>query len=168
MRRARSRLAAATLLTCLVSTSMAAGLVIGQKAPMFALPLRSGGQISLEQLRGQVVLINFWASWCGPCRDEFPALDQIYKESHSSGLVLLGIDEDAYPDDATPFLKDHPVTFPIVSDRDGAASSRYSVDGMPSVVLIDRRGIVRWSHQGYQAGIAKEYRSQVMKLLQEP
>jgi peroxiredoxin len=167
MRPARRRIVVAALLASFVGTCSAANLVVGQKAPGFSLPLRSGGQISLDRLRGQVVLLNFWASWCGPCREEFPALDQLYKDTHASGLVLLGIDEDAYPEDASVFLKDHAVTFPIVSDRDGAGSSRYGVDGMPSLVLIDRRGVVRWTHQGFKLESVGEVRSQVLKLLQE-
>lgn len=167
MKLARRRILFAVLLAGVFGTSSAASLVVGQKAPEFSLPLRAGGQISLDRLRGQVVLLNFWASWCGPCREEFPALDQLYKATHASGLVLLGVDEDAYPEDASLFLKDHPVTFPIVSDRDGAGGSRYGVEGMPTLVLIDRRGVVRWTHQGFKAESVGEVRSQVLKLLQE-
>ena len=149
------------------SPALAAGAV-GQAAPTFALPLRGGhAPMSLEQLRGQVVMVNFWASWCGPCREEFPLLDQIYRKYKGAGFALLGINVEPDSKDADGFLATTPVSFPIVFDRDGAASTLYHVDGMPSTALIDRHGVLRWVHRGFKPGDENEYLSQVRLLLRE-
>jgi|APCry1669189665_1035243.scaffolds.fasta_scaffold00727_6 peroxiredoxin len=142
-----------------------ASVSVGQTAPEFPIHLMGGGELTLSQLRGQVVLLNFWATWCGPCRHELPALDSLYARRHSEGLALLGIDVDSYPEDAKPFLQEHPVTFPIALDPDGRAGARFTIDGMPMSVLIDRRGAVRWIHRGYNAGDEREYARRIDELL---
>lgn len=142
-------------------------LTVGRPVPDVSLPLAKGGQVTLSQLRGQIVLLNFWASWCGPCREEFPVLDSLYREHHEQGLVLIGVDIDAYPEDALPFLKKHPTSFPIARDADGAVSSRFFLDSMPMSVLVDRRGNIRWIHRGFNAGDDREYAVQIDALLRE-
>jgi peroxiredoxin len=151
----------------LASTAHAGSLTVGRLAPEVRLPLAKGGQISLSQLRGQIVLLNFWSSWCGPCREEFPVLDALYRAHHEHGLVLIGVDIDAYPEDAVPFLKKHPISFPIAGDADGAVSSRFFLDSMPMSVLIDRRGTIRWIHRGFNVDDDREYGAQVDALLRE-
>jgi peroxiredoxin len=151
----------------LFSAAHAGSLAVGRMAPDVSLALAKGGQISLSQLRGQIVLLNFWSSWCGPCREEFPVLDTLYRAHHEHGLVLIGVDIDAYPEDAVPFLKKHPVAFPIAGDAAGAVSSRFSLDSMPMSVLIDRRGTIRWIHRGFNADDDREYAAQVDALLRE-
>ena len=141
---------------------------VGQAAAPFALPLRGGNtKLSLDQLRGQVVMVNFWASWCGPCREEFPLLDQIYRKYKGAGFTLLGINVEPESKDAEGFISGTPVSFPILFDRDSAVSKLYRVDGMPSTALIDRHGVLRWVHRGFKPGDENEYLSQVRTLLRE-
>jgi thiol-disulfide isomerase/thioredoxin len=136
--------------------------------PSLALPGRvAGATVSLDKLRGQVVMLNFWASWCGPCREEFPLLDQMYKRYRSAGVTIVGVNVEPDSSDAEGFLAHTPVSFPIAFDRDSAASRLFHVDGMPSTVLLDRRGVVRWTHRGYKAGDENEYLDQIRALLRE-
>lgn len=136
-------------------------------APDFALPARSGETISLDSLKGQVVMINFWASWCGPCRQEMPLLDQMYKRYQPLGFTLLGINVEADTKDAEKWLTNTPVSFPILFDKDNKVSALYKVDSMPSTVFIDRKGNLRYLHRGYKPGDEGEYLNQIRTLLRE-
>jgi peroxiredoxin len=136
-------------------------------APPFTLPSRSGDTISLEQLRGQVVMINFWASWCGPCRQEMPLLDQMYKRYSSLGFTLLGVNVEANTEDAERWLAETPVSFPVLFDKDSKVSKLYDVSAMPSTVFIDRKGNLRYLHRGYKPGDESEYLNQIRALLKE-
>lgn len=133
----------------------------------FTLPARDGSPVSLGTLRGQVVMINFWASWCGPCRQEFPILDQIHRRYRPLGLVMLGINVEPDPADAERFLARTPVSFPILYDRTNAVTKQYGVSGMPTTILVDRKGHVRWLHQAYRPGDESEYISQIRTMLRE-
>jgi thiol-disulfide isomerase/thioredoxin len=141
---------------------------IGQPAPAFSLPLRGGSApLGLEQLRGQVVMVNFWASWCEPCRKEFPLLDQIYKKYKPAGFTLIGVNVEPDAKDAEGFIAKTPVTFPIVFDKDSSVSKLYHVSGMPTTVLVDRKGVLRWVHRSYVPGDENEYLNQVRAILTE-
>jgi thiol-disulfide isomerase/thioredoxin len=141
---------------------------IGQPAPAFSLPLRGGSApLALEQLRGQVVMVNFWASWCEPCRTEFPLLDQIYKKYKGVGFTLVGVNVEPDSKDAERFIAKTPASFPIVFDKDSAVSKLYHVSGMPTTVLIDKKGVLRWVHRSYVPGDENEYLNKVRSLLTE-
>jgi thiol-disulfide isomerase/thioredoxin len=141
---------------------------VGQPAPAFSLPLRGGSSpLALEQLRGQVVMVNFWASWCEPCRTEFPLLDQIYKKYKSVGFTLVGVNVEPDSKQAEGFIAKTPASFPIVFDKDSAVSKLYRVSGMPTTVLIDRKGVLRWVHRSYVPGDENEYLNKVRSLLAE-
>lgn len=162
----RSLLLTALLLA--TPPAVLAGDSIGQPAPSVSLPLRgSDASFTLEQLRGQVVMLNFWASWCGPCRDEFPLLDQMYRKYKSLGFALVGVNVEPSSKDAEGFLGKTPVSFPIAFDKTSSTSKSYHVEGMPSTVLIDRSGTIRWVHRGYKAGDENEYLDQIRTLLRE-
>lgn len=136
-------------------------------APQFTLPSRAGAEVSLQALRGQVVMLNFWASWCGPCRTEMPLLDQMHRRYASLGFTLLGVNVEADTRAAEHWLKDTPVSFPILFDRDSKVSKLYGVDAMPSTIFIDRQGRVRHLHRGYKAGDESDYLNQIRALLKE-
>lgn len=136
-------------------------------APGFALPSRSGDTVSLEQLKGKVVMLNFWASWCGPCRQEMPLLDQMHKRYSSLGFTLIGVNVEANTKDAERWLVETPVSFPVLFDRESKVSKLYDVNAMPSTVFIDRKGNVRFLHRGYKAGDESEYLNQIRALLKE-
>lgn len=164
----RSALAAAA--ACVAPGALAAATAPAGDAvpaPDFELPLRSGGTVKLGQLRGKVVMLNFWASWCGPCRQEFPILDEMYRKYQPMGFTLLGVNVESETKDAERFLAATPVSFPVAFDRENAVSGKYGVSAMPTTLLVDRKGNVRWLHRAYKPGDENEYLNQVRKLLRE-
>lgn len=157
--------AALGLLLALAAPAGAAELMA--PAPDFSLPARDGGTVSLSGLKGQVVLINFWATWCGPCRKEMPLLEQIAKKYGPLGFTLLGVNVEEDSRLSEVFLKDVPVSFPILLDPANGVSKLYDVAAMPSTVIVDRQGRVRYVHQGYQPGDEGKYQDMVRTLLRE-
>ena len=156
-------LLAALLAGCLAGANAAAP----QPAPDFTLKSLSGENLKLSELRGQVVLVNFWASWCGPCRQEMPLLDAMYQRYQKLGFTILGVnvEQDAAP--AQAMLEEHPVQFPVLFDPQSTASKLYNLNAMPTTVLVDRSGNVRYLHQGYLPGYEQKYQQQVSELLRE-
>lgn len=136
-------------------------------APNFALAARDGGQVTLAELEGQVVMVNFWATWCGPCRQEMPHLEALYQRYKDLGFTLLGVNVEEDSSGADKFLAETPVTFPILFDPKSEVSKKYDVIAMPSTVLIDRTGSMRFIHHGYQPGYENEYQAQIRALLRE-
>jgi peroxiredoxin len=136
-------------------------------APQFTLGAKGGGTINLAQYKGQVVMINFWASWCGPCRQEMPYLEDIYKKYNKLGFTLLGVNVEPDSKAADDWLKATPVTFPVGYDKDSKVSQMYAVSGMPSTVIIDRKGNLRYVHHGYKPGDEGEYMNSVRALIRE-
>jgi peroxiredoxin len=136
-------------------------------APQFTLTARSGRDVSLAQYHGQVVMINFWASWCGPCRQEMPLLESIYKKYNKLGFTLLGVNVEPDSQAADDWLKATPVTFPILYDKESKVSKLYDVAGMPSTVIIDRSGKLRMLHRGYKPGDENEYLDSIRSLIRE-
>jgi len=153
-------------LVCVLPGSSPAGAGSAQ-APEFSLPERAGKVISLKDLKGKVVMLNFWASWCGPCRQEMPLLDQMYKRYNALGFTLLGVNVESDTKDAEKWLKDMPVSFPVLFDKENKVSKLYSVEAMPSTVFIDRQGNVRYLHKGYKPGDEGEYLNQIRALVKE-
>jgi peroxiredoxin len=139
----------------------------GGPAPTFTLSSNDGKSVSLAQYQGQVVMINFWASWCGPCREEFPLLDSIYRKYNKLGFTMLGVNVEPDSKAANDWLKQTPVTFPILYDTDSKVSKLYEVAGMPSTVIIDRTGKVRVLHRGYKPGDENEYMDSIRALIRE-
>jgi peroxiredoxin len=137
------------------------------RAPPFTLASRGGRDVSLAQYRGQVVMINFWASWCGPCRQEMPLLEGIYKKYRGAGFTMLGVNVEPDSKAADEWLKQTPVSFPILYDRDSKVSKLYDVAGMPSTVIIDRSGKLRMLHRGYKPGDENEYLDSIRALIRE-
>lgn len=136
-------------------------------APDFALPSRDGGEVRLSELRGQVVMINFWATWCGPCRQEMPLLQQISARYEPLGFTLLGVNVEPDSAPAKAWLEKVPVTFPILFDRENTVSASFGVEAMPSTVLVDREGRVRHVHRGYKAGDESMYADLIRGLVKE-
>jgi thiol-disulfide isomerase/thioredoxin len=138
-------------------------------APGFQLSGRGGKSIDLSQFKGQVVMINFWASWCGPCREEMPLLEDIYKKYKPMGFTMLAVNVEPNTKDADAWLAKlkKPVTFPIAYDVDSKVSKLYKVETMPSTVIVDRKGNVRALHRGYKAGDENFYLTQIRTMLKE-
>lgn len=136
-------------------------------APDFTLPSNQGQNMRLEELRGSVVLINFWASWCGPCRQEMPALEALYQRYNKAGFTILGVSVDDDSAEANKLLKEIPVSFPVLYDTESKVSELYSVQAMPSTIIVDRNGEMRYLHRGYKPGYEDEYRDQIRALIRE-
>ncbi len=136
-------------------------------APDFTLKSNSGENIRLSELRGEVVLINFWASWCGPCRQEMPILSELHDKYKTMGFTVLGVNVEENSSAARKLLKDMPVSFPVLFDNDSSVSKQYDVAAMPSTVLVDRNGNMRYLHRGYKPGLEDTYVEQVRNLIKE-
>jgi peroxiredoxin len=162
--RPRSILAAA-----LLTLSLTAGAAPPTPAPApdFALPSRDGSDVRLSDLKGQVVMINFWATWCGPCRQEMPLLEQLQARYEPLGFTLLGVNVEPDPAAASAWLKGVPVTFPILFDTRNAVAESFGVQGMPSSVFVDREGRVRYVHRGYKSGDEAQYADLIRSLVKE-
>ena len=117
---------------------------IGQPVPDFRLDTPDGGELRLSDFRGQAVVLNFWATWCGPCRAEMPELQSIYDEHAAAGtLTVLGIDEMESADAVNGFIAALALTFPMALDRSGEVAERYGLIGLPGTFFIDAEGILR-------------------------
>lgn len=136
-------------------------------APDFTLESRSGDNIRLEDHRGEVVMLNFWASWCGPCRQEMPLMDEIYSRYQDLGFTILAVNVDENRDEALRFLDKVPVTYPVLYDPESSVSELYEVPAMPTTVMIDRDGTARYIHYGYKPGYETEYETQIRELVRE-
>ena len=139
----------------------------GAPAPAFQLASNTGKPVNLDSLKGQIVLVNFWASWCGPCRKEMPILEQLNRQFHNKGVTLIGVNVEPNSAAAADWLKATPVSFPILFDTDSKVSKLYQVEGMPNTVILDRKGNVRYIHRGYQPGAENEYLDQIRALIRE-
>lgn len=170
-RKTPSQLLLAQLLMVLVisfvAVSFATAGAISGAAPNFTLKSNSGKNLKLSEFRGQVVMLNFWASWCGPCRQEMPLLDKLYQRYKPLGFTILGINVDEDINEAHKMLRSIPVTFPILFDTENKVSELYKVKAMPSTFLIDRDGNMRFLHKGYLPGYEIEYQKQVKILIRE-
>ena len=140
---------------------------INAPAPDFTLKSLSGENIKLSEFAGKVVLLNFWASWCGPCREEMPLLNYLHNRYEAVGFVVLGINVEEQSAMARAYIADRPVDFPILLDHKNEVSKLFKVIAMPSTVLIDRNGTMRYLHKGFKAGDEKEYKKLVKKLVRE-
>jgi cytochrome c biogenesis protein CcmG, thiol:disulfide interchange protein DsbE len=130
----------------IISAPAVAGLPaprIGEPAPDFQVPGPDGQMISLSQFKGRPIWINFWASWCAPCRAEFPEMDAVYKRHQSDGLVLLAVSFAERPDEVVSYLEKARPSFTIGIDQPGTVAGQYRVLGLPTHLFIDAEGIVR-------------------------
>ena len=139
----------------------------GELAPDFVLKSGSGENMRLSEYRGEVVLVNFWATWCGECRDQMPSLDSLYGLYRDAGLRLLSINLDSETDRGEELSERLNLGFPVLYDSDREVSRLYDVGSTPVTLLIDREGIVRHVHWGYRRGAEERYLEQVKALLRE-
>jgi peroxiredoxin len=151
----------------LAATALAASGLTGQAAPDFALKSSSGENLRLSEYRGDVVMVNFWATWCGPCRQEMPLLDEMYSKYERVGFSLLGVNIDENSSKAMNMVSELGVSFPVLFDTRKEVSKLYEVDAMPVTVIIDREGTVRYVHHGYKPGYEQMYLDQIKSLLRE-
>ena len=158
-------LCAAVLVLCL-RHGPAAALEAGQAAPEIQLKDLSGKPVALSSFKGKVVVVDFWASWCGPCKQSMPFLEKLSKTYKDKGLIVLGVNIDNDAKSAKKFLDEVRVSFTIVSDADKKVAKAYAPPTMPSSYLVDREGKIRRVHAGFRAGDTKSLEGEIQKLLQ--
>ncbi|MFZ5538396.1 MAG: peroxiredoxin family protein [Pseudomonadota bacterium] len=152
---------------CLAAADAGATLTAAANAPDFTLPAIGGTNLRLQEQRGRVVMVNFWATWCGPCRVEMPHLNRLYEKYRGSGFVLFGVNIDEEPRKAADLASKLGLRFPVLFDVEKKVSRLYDLSAMPSTVLIDRDGRVRYIHRGYRDGYEDTYERQIRELLKE-
>ena len=141
-------------------------LQIGLAAPAFKLPDLSGQEVTLDQYKGKVVMLDFWATWCGPCRMTMPILESMEKE-FANNLILLAVNVQESKDDVRDFVRAQNVHSRVLLDEEGSVGETYGTESIPMQVLIDKRGIIRHIQIGFGPRTASELRSQIQKLIQQ-
>ncbi len=157
------------LVTLALSLSVSTMAVsVGDMAPNFKLHnIQSGKMESLKKYRGKVVYLDFWASWCGPCRQSLPLLNVLRKELKRKGFEVVAVNLDENTNDAKDFLKQFPVKYPILIDSKGRVPEKYNLPGMPTSFLIDKQGRVQEIHTGFKPKDMKSIRKGVISLLRK-
>jgi len=154
-----------TLITLVSSAPVTSAAT--RPTPNVAVQTADGETVRLNDYKGKVVLIDFWASWCPPCKASFPALDAIRREYQAKGLEVLAVNLDERRHDADAFLAAHPHSLTVLYDPKGVSPQAFAVKGMPSSFLIDRAGNIRFTHMGYSGNVDDAYRQEIAQLLSE-
>lgn len=155
------------LLGLLVCSTQIKALELGQVAPDFTLKNLQGTNLNLTEQRGQIIVVNFWASWCGPCRKEMPVLQSLHDKYNDLGVSVWGVNVEQENQAGRDFLRGLDLTFPIFFDASNNISASYQVEAMPTTVIVDRNGKVRYVFQGFKAGYEKKYAKAIKKLIRE-
>ena len=153
------------LLVSLTFAARADAVKPGEPAPPIALPTANSGAVSLAPLRGRVVYVDFWASWCTPCRRSFPWMNEMQARYGKDGLVIVGVNVDKRLADAERFLRDTPASFTIAFDSEGKTPVAYDVKAMPSAFLVDRRGVVTAVEEGFRDEQRNDVEARIRALL---
>ena len=148
-----------------LNISPAMAVDIGQPAPAFEWRNESGSPVGLDQYKGKVVYLDFWASWCGPCRQSFPWMNEMLAKYAAKGLVVVGVNLDANAADAKKFLNETPAKFDVFFDNKGQSPKLYGVRGMPTSYLIDRNGKIASIHAGFNPAKKAELESALRNAL---
>lgn len=122
-------------------------------------------QLNLEQYQGKVVYVDFWASWCGPCRQSFPVMNQLQKTYGENNFVIVAINEDSEPGAAEQFLAQYPANFTIFYDQNGELAKYFKVDAMPTSYLLDQAGTAKYRHRGFRQKDVAKLEQQIESLL---
>jgi cytochrome c biogenesis protein CcmG, thiol:disulfide interchange protein DsbE len=156
---------AAVLLAAALTLPSAYATEAGQPAPAFSLPTAKGDTVALDKLRGKVVYVDFWASWCGPCRRSFPWMNEMQQKYGAKGFTVVAVNVDKKRGDAEKFLVQNPANFTVVYDEAGTTPAAYGVKGMPSSYLVDARGNVTFVERGFLDESKADLENRVATLL---
>lgn len=140
---------------------------VGDTAPDFTLKNMQGKNMNLTEQRGNIMLINFWASWCGPCRKEMPVLQALEDKYKDLGVQVWGINVEQESQAGKDFLANLSLNFSIFFDETNTLSKTYQVEAMPTTVIVDRDGVVRFVYLGYKDGYGKKYEKAIKQLIRE-
>jgi thiol-disulfide isomerase/thioredoxin len=167
--RRRLTLAAVAVLFPIAAAPAAEELGAGQArlAPPCALTLSTGQPVDFGRFRGQVLYVDFWASWCGPCLLSFPFMNELQRTYGDKGLHVLAVNMDEKPADAARFLGQHPATFDVANGPNGQCAKDFGVATMPTSFLVDRSGTVRVVHKGFRTGDIDELKAKLEGLIAE-
>lgn len=150
---------------CFAAALIAASASRAEPLPDFSLTDSRGKTWQLSSLQGNVVMLNFWASWCAPCRKEMPLLEALHQDFNDKNFILLAINTESQVEEAQALLQTMQLTFPVLWDKDGAVVKLLGVNAMPTTLVIDRQGELRFINRGYRPGDEDKYRQQVEALL---
>lgn len=149
-------------------TAVANATEVGQNAPQFTLPtLKTDSPTALKQFAGKVVYVDFWASWCAPCKTSFPLLNKLHQKLKAQGFEVIAVNLDEDKANAENFLKEVPVDFTVLRDAKGEWADQYVVDSMPTSFLLDKNGVVQKIHHGFVSEDIKEIEAKVTELLKK-
>jgi thiol-disulfide isomerase/thioredoxin len=162
-----SRLSAIFVALAVVAAAQCLTAATRTSAPDVVLQGPAGTAVHLSDYKGKVLLVDFWASWCVPCKTSFPALEAIYREYQPKGLEVLAVNLDEQRRNADAFLAQHPHRMTVLFDPKGVAPEAFGVKGMPTSFLIDRSGAIRFTHTGYTGNVDVSYRREIAQLLGE-
>lgn len=152
--------------TSLVCLSLVFGsIAYAQKAPAFILPGSDKQTINLEKLKGKVVYLDFWASWCDPCRKSFPWMNDMHDRYNGKDFTIIAVNLDSSKAEADKFLKKVPADFNIAYDPEGLVAEKYNLKAMPTSYLIDKTGKLVFAHKGYREGDADKIEQKIRQLL---
>lgn len=159
---------AARLLTAFFVSLLAALPLssIASPAPAFSLPNKEGGMVSIAEQQGKIVYLDFWASWCGPCRQSFPWMNEMLSKYQAQGLEIIAVNLDSAAADAEKFLAKTPAQFTVVYDSTGSTPSAYGVKGMPTSFLIDSKGQIISQHAGFNSAHKDELEAAIQQALE--
>ena len=158
----------AFMASCLLAATSASALDEGDRAPDFSAPSLNGeGNIALGQYRGKVVYLDFWASWCGPCLQAIPEIEEMRTEFPADQFQIVAVNLDQKEKKALRFLKKNPIGYPSASDPKGRLPGQFGVETMPTSYLIDGDGVIRYVHRGFSRGDGSRLREEVRALLGE-
>ena len=141
--------ATAAVLVASCPPSLRAAADADRKAPSIQVKTLDGGKVRLADRKGRIVLLDFWASWCAPCRTTFPKLDTLARELKDQGIDVLAVSVDAKRKDLDAFLAEHPSSLEVLLDPKADGAAAFGVEAIPSMYVIDREGLIRFSHPNY-------------------
>ncbi len=157
-----------TTLLLIIPPLFAEASQVGTTAPECNLPDLKGNLVTLQQLKGKVVFLDFWAPWCDQCREELPALDALFRKYKNDGLVMIGVDIDSSEKLVAEFLQKTPVAFTVLMDKKGAMRRAYRFRSMPTAFIIGKDGVIRYVHMGFGPEFLPAFEKEITELLKQP